>query len=129
MEFKTFFSPTSEDIRAASTSGHAVTITPEGVSVPDILWPLAYSLGAVSSDMKVSAVSSYVEEKKREALEAKVKERQAIKEVLIKAKDNPVVNFNADGTPSARKIMALYGSPVKKDLIDEIWDEIVQEGV
>ena len=129
MEFKKFFSPTSEEIRVSSTSGHVVTIEQKGTSVPDVLWGLAYSLGAVSEDMKVPVVDSYVEEKKKAFQEIKDKERADIKEILIKAKENPVVNFNADGTPSARKIMALYGSPVKKDLIDEIWDEIVQEGI
>ena len=127
MEFKNFISPTSDDIRVASTSGHIVTITSELTPVPEVLWSLAYASGALSEDMKVNKVSDYIAEKKKEQEDIKLKERQAIKEILLQAKENPVVNFNADGSPSARKIMALYGSPVKKDLIDDVWNEIVKE--
>jgi hypothetical protein len=126
MKFKKFRS-SGDPILVASTSGHAVTLTSEFTPVPSILWADAYSLGGISEDMGGSGMQEYIESKKAEKAEAIQNERDEIKEALRSIYSNPVGVIDSNGRLVHRKAIAAIGKPVKKDLIDELWNELVQE--
>ena len=128
MNYKQFRSP-GEDIRVASTSGHVMIISKELRDVPEFLWADAYAAGAVSSDMKVESITSYVEEQK-ELLKAKeIEEREAIKAKMRTILAEPVTFLDSKDRLIQRKVVGLLGQPIKRDLMDEIWAEIIEEGV
>ena len=126
MEFKKFRSP-GEPIRVVSTSGNIAIIDNDLASIPSDLWAQAYASGAISEDMKVSDMVSYISDKKKEQEDKELEERLAIKKVLKTAFDNPVGYVDKDSKPVVRKLLGLLGKPVKKDLIDSIWEELTQE--
>lgn len=126
MEFKKFRSP-GEPIRVASLSGHVAIIEKELIPVHPDLWALAYAAGALSEDMSVPDMKDYISSKKQEKEEEDLKERNKIKDVLRAAFKNPVSYTDKDGKPVVRKLLGLLGKPVKKDLIDSIWEELTQE--
>jgi hypothetical protein len=126
MQFKNFRSP-GDPIRVASVSGHVAYIEKEFIPVPSELWGLAYAAGALSSDMKVDDMSTFISEKKKEQEEQELKEREEIKDALREAFKNPVGYVDKEGRPVVRKVLGIIGKPVKKDMIDSIWDELVKE--
>ena len=126
MEFKNFRT-TGKPIRISDTSGHTVIITDELTKVPAILWGQAYSQGAISEDMKVESMSSYLEEKKVKLEQEEQEEREVIKKALLEVYNKPVGYVDKDGRPLTRKVLGLLNKPVKKIVIDSVWDEIVLE--
>jgi len=127
MEYKNFRSPHGDDIRVSSLSGHVATITSEFTPVPSSLWNEAYSLGAQSEDMNTSSMADFIELKKQEAIQEAAIERASIKEALRVAYDNPVSYVDKNNSVIHRKIIALLGKPIKKDLIDDLWNELAEE--
>lgn len=127
MEFKKFKSPTSEEIRVVDLSGHSATLSSEYTSIPNILWGQAYALGAISEDMQVNDMDSFINQKKREAEELINKEREEIKVVLKGILDNPQGFLDKEGKPLTRKVIGLMERPVKKDLVDSVWEELIKE--
>ena len=125
-EFKMFRS-VGEDIRVTSPIGHTAIITKELISLPSELWGNAYSQGAVSSDMKDTSFSNFIEEQKLKKEEEDAVERESIKESLRTIFNNPVGVTNAKGELIHRKAIATVGKPVKKDVLDSIWSELVEE--
>ena len=126
MKFKKFRS-LGDPIYIVSTSGHAASIHSDFTEIPSILWSEAYSKGAVSEDMSTSGMQEYIESKKREKQEEIEKEREEIKESLRSIFSNPVGVVDSSGKLVHRKAIAAIGKPVKKDLIDELWNELVKE--
>jgi hypothetical protein len=127
MEYKNFKSAGGELIQIHSLSGHSIVIGKEFKSVPDILWAQAYALGALSDDMQVTSVNNHIEEKRLEAVAKEAEEREAIKEKMQVAYQNPAIYLDAKGKLIQRKIISLLKATIKRDLMDEIWDEIVIE--
>lgn len=126
VEFKKFRSP-GEDIRVASLSGHIALITKELVPIPDFLWKEAYANGAISEDMKNNSMDSYIASKKLEKEQEELLEFEKIKNSLREIKDNPVGYVTSNGDLVHRKAIAAIGRPIKKDVIDKAWKEIVAE--
>ena len=127
MEFKKFRSPGIEEIRIADLSGHAATLSPEYTSIPSILWGQAYALGAISEDMQVNDMDSFISQKKREAEELVLKEREEVKVVLRQILKEPQGFLDKEGKPLTRKVIGLMEKPVKKDLVDSVWEELIKE--
>ncbi len=126
MEYKKFRSP-DKPIFISSTSGHSVSLHKELQEVPSILWAEAYAAGAISEDMQVSSMSSYLAEKEKEVKDQKNSEREELKKVLLGVYKNPVGFVDKDNRPLTRRIIGLINKPVKKDLVDSVWDEILSE--
>jgi len=128
MAYKQFKSPKG-DIRLSDTSGHVMILNEnEFRDVPEFFWHLAYANGALTPDMKIDSVISFVEEKRLEAIAKENAERAKIKEKMKYAYKEPITFVDQKGKLIQRKIVSLLGQPIKKDLMDEIWDEIVAEG-
>lgn len=127
MEFKKFRSPGIEEIRIADLSGHAATLSPEYTPIPSILWGQAYALGAISEDMQVNDMDSFISQKKREAEELVLKEREEVKVVLRQILKEPQGFLDKEGKPLIRKVIGLMEKPVKKDLVDSVWEELIKE--
>jgi len=127
MQYKKFRS-VNDDLRIASLTGHVMILGKEWRDVPEFLWADAYSLGAQAEDMKIESVSTFIEEKKQEAIEKEATERELIKTKMRQAYVEPVTFLDQKGKLIQRKIVALLGQPIKRDLMDEIWAEIVAEG-
>lgn len=126
MKFKQFRSG-GKDIRVVSTSGHVGLITSEFSPLPDVLWAEAYTSGAIAEDMKADDLSDFVAQKKQEKEDEELKERLEIKEILKGVFEQPVGYLDSKNNLVVRKVIGLIGRPVKKELIDSIWDEIVAE--
>jgi hypothetical protein len=127
MEYKNFKSAGGELIHISSLSGHQVVLGKEFKEVPDILWSQAYSLGALSEDMQVTSVKNHIEEKRLELLAQEAADRAIIKDKMQTAYQNPAIYLDAKSKLVQRKIISLLGKPIKRDLMDEIWAEIVTE--
>jgi hypothetical protein len=127
MEYKNFKSANGELIYLSSLSGHSVVVGKDFVEVPDCLWGMAYSLGALSEEMKVASVTNYIEEKRLEAEKEAAAERADIKEKMQIAYQEPALYLDAKNKLIQRKIVSLLGKPIKRDFMDEIWAEIVAE--
>jgi hypothetical protein len=127
MEYKNFKSAGGEFIHVQSLTGHSVVLGKEFREVPDILWSQAYALGAVSEDMQVTSVKNHIEEKRLEMLAKEAEERADIKEKMQVAYQNPAIYLDAKGKLIQRKIISLLKATIKRDLMDEIWAEIVTE--
>jgi hypothetical protein len=127
MEYKNFKSAGGESIHISSLSGHQVVLGKEFREVPDILWSQAYSLGALSEEMHVPSVKNHIEEKRLELLEKEAQDRQEIKSKMQVAYQNPAIYLDAKSKLIQRKVISLLGKPIKRDLMDEIWAEIVTE--
>jgi uncharacterized protein (UPF0335 family) len=125
-EFKRFRS-TGEELRLVSTSGHCFLIGKDLVSIPDFLWKEAYSLGAVSEDMKTDSMKEFIESEKEKLKRLQEEERAAIKAKIKEVFDNPVGYVDNTNRPIVRKIVAYTKRQLKRDLIDELWDEILAE--
>jgi hypothetical protein len=126
MEYKKFKSPKGE-IRLLSPDGHVMLLGKEFRDVPEFLWSDAYSKGALASDMKIDSVKNHIEEKRLELLAQEAKERELIKEKMQVAYQNPALYLDAKNRLIQRKIVSLLGKPIKRDLMDDIWDEIIIE--
>lgn len=126
MKFKQFRS-TGKDIRVVSTSGHVGLITSEFTPLPSVLWAEAYASGAVAEDMKVDNLDTFVASKKKEKEDEELKERLEIKAILKNVFANPIGYLDAKNNLVFRKVIGLVGKPVKKELVDSIWDEVVSE--
>lgn len=126
MEFKNFRT-TGDTIFISSLSGHSASIGKEFESVPSILWSQAYASGAISEDMQVNDMDSFINQKKREAEELVKKEREEIKVVLKGILNNPQGFLDKEGKPLTRKVIGLMERPVKKDLVDSVWEELIKE--
>ena len=126
MKFKQFRSD-GKDIRVVSTTGHVGLITSEFAPLPSVLWAEAYSAGAIAEDMKVDGMAEFVALKKQEKEDEDLKERLEIKEVLKKVFENPIGYLDSKNNLVFRKVIGLIGKPVKKELVDSIWDEVVEE--
>jgi hypothetical protein len=125
VQFKNFRSPDKhKDIRVTSLSGHVATISAEFSPIPDFLWRDAYASGAISEDMVVNDMDSYIQSKKAEQEAEAAEEFEAIKDALRKIMDQPVGYVNDKGELSHRKAIAAIGKPVKKDVIDKAWKEL-----
>jgi hypothetical protein len=127
MEYKNFKSANGEMIHINTLSGHQFILIGEFRELPDFAWGMAYSLGAVSEDMQVTSVKNYVEEKRLELLAQEAADRAKIKEKMQVAYTNPAVYLDSKHKLVQRKIISLLGKPIKRDLMDEIWAEIVAE--
>lgn len=128
-QFKNFRSP-GEDIRIVSTSGHIAIITKDLISLPDVLWKEAYASGAISEEMSIDKndeLSKYIEEQKKVAEDEAAKELAEIKETLRGIYHNPVGVVDDKGKLSTRKAIAAIGKPVKVDIINKLWAELVEE--
>lgn len=126
---KRFRSPNGKDIRVESLSGHIAIISSEFRELPEFLWSDAYAKGAVSEDMKTQSIDDYVEQKKLEQIEKEKVERDELKSILKNLFDNPKDVLDSKGNIVHRKVIQFVGKPVKKDIIDSIWSEIVTENI
>ena len=126
MRFKSFRSP-KEDIRVESDSGHMGYITKEFAPLPEVLWGAAYTFGAISEDVVVSDLDSFVIAKKKEQDAVEAVEYQSIKESLKVIFINPIGYLDKSNNLILRKVIAFIGRPVKRDLVDSIWEEVVSE--
>jgi hypothetical protein len=126
MKFKQFRSG-GEDIRVESRDGHMGYITNEFVSLPDVLWADAYSKGAIAEDMNVGGLDEFILSKKLEKEEEDKKEREEIKVILKGVFDSPIGYLDSKNNLVTRRVVSLIGKPVKKEIIDSIWEEIVAE--
>lgn len=126
MEYRKFRSP-SKPIFIASVSGHSISIGEDFTEVPDILWGQAYAAGALSEDMKIDSMASYLKEKEEEQEQERLKDREEIKKALLEVYKKPVGFVDNNNRPLTRKVLGLLQKPVKKDVIDSVWDEIVAE--
>lgn len=127
MEYKNFKSANGELIYIAALSGHLVVLTGEFKELPDILWSQAYALGALSEDMRVTSVVNHIEQKRLEAIAKEAEERASIKDRMQVAYQNPAIYLDSKDKLVQRKIVSLLNKPIKRDLMDEIWAEIVIE--
>lgn len=122
------FRSNGADIRVASLNGQVAIISSEFRELPESLWPEAYAMGAISSDMTAApSVTDYVQQKKKEQEEKEITERAELKTLFISLYDNPKDVVNNAGQLVHRKIVQLVGRPLKRDFIDEIWNEVVAE--
>ena len=122
------FRSNGKEIRVASTSGQVAVIGNEFRALPESLWGLAYAAGAISDDMTAAPTTEeYIEEKKREAEEKEARERAEIKKILAGLYEDPRDILNSQGKLIHRKVIQRIGIPVKKDIIDAIWEEVVAE--
>jgi len=126
MKFKKFRSG-GEDIRVVSTDGHMGYLTNEFTSLPDVLWADAYSKGAIAEDMNVGGLDEFILSKKLEKEEEDRKEKEDIKEILKTVFASPIGYLDSKNNLVARKVVGLIGKPVKKEVIEAIWEEIVAE--
>jgi len=127
MEYKKFRSGNGEMIHLFSTSGHAVVLVNDFREVPECLWSQAYSLGALSEDMQVISVKNHIEEKRLELIAKEIEERTIIKDKMQMAYIEPALYLDSKGKLIQRKIISLLGHTIKRDLMDDIWSEIVEE--
>lgn len=122
------FRSNGKDIRVASTLGQVAIISTEFRELPENLWALAYAAGAISEDMTAApSMEQYIEEKKKEAEQKEISEREEIKGILKSLYDNPKDILNNQGGLVHRKAVQFIGKPVKKDVLDAIWSEVVEE--
>ena len=126
MNTKMFRSP-GEDLHVSSKYGHTALITKEFIALPQELWSMAYAAGAVSEEMKDTSLSQYVADKKKEAEDEAAIERARVKSILKGLYDNPAKVVDNAGKISHRKAIVAIGSPIKKDLLDAIWQELTDE--
>lgn len=121
------FRSIGDDIIISNTLGHSAIITKELMPIPSILWGAAYAAGAVSEDMKDNNMATYIEEKKKEIEDAASIERSRIKGILKTLYNNPAKVVDANGKLSHRKAIVAIGAPVKRDILDAIWNELTEE--
>lgn len=126
IQFKQFRT-TGKDIRITSVSGHVAIITKEFSSIPSILWGEAYAAGAISEDMKSTDLNDFIEAEKTKKKEELDKEKEDLKNTLRTAFNNPISYVDKNNNPVHRKLIALIGKPIKKDLIDSLWNELIEE--
>ena len=121
---KKFKSPDGKDIRVSMLNGLCCTIGSEWREVPEGMWQVAYSLGAISGDMEGGSVEDKAAIKKAE-LEAEKKLLTAkITLVLKELFNKPDDNLDKNGNPLVRKISAIVGEPVAKAEMYAIWKEL-----
>ena len=122
------FRSNGEDIRVASLRGPVAIISKEFRELPESLWALAYAQGAISEDMTAApSMEEYIAEKKMEAEQKEISEREEIKNILKSLYENPKDIINGQGMLIHRKAIQFIGKPVKKDVLDSIWSEVVEE--
>ena len=122
------FRSNGKDIRVASLKGPVAIISKEFRELPESLWALAYAQGAISEDMTASpSIDQYILEKKKEQETKDLNERLEIKNILKSLFDNPKDIVNGQGLLIHRKVIQFIGKPVKKDILDSIWKEVVEE--
>lgn len=126
MEFKEFRSPKG-DLHLSSTSGHMAVLSSEFVSIPDILWADAYIKGAIASDTNVDNMDAFVQGKKEEQRIQEMLEREEVKLTLKTIFDSPIGFLNSKNGLIISKAVALIGKPVKREVIESVWDEVVAE--
>lgn len=124
---KKFRSPDGKEIRIATLSGHVAIIGNELRDLPELLWSPAYAAGAISEDIKSESMDDYIASKKKEAEEKDAQERSEIKGILQSLFENPKDYLDSKGNLVQRKVIPLIGKPIKKEVIDSIWAEIVKE--
>lgn len=122
------FRSNGKDIRVASVDGPVAIISNEFRELPESLWALAYAAGAISEDMiSAPSMDEYIAEKKKEAEQNEISEREEIKRILKNLYENPKDVINGQGMLIHRKAIQFIGKPVKKDILDSIWSEVVEE--
>ena len=114
-------------LRIDLPTGHMYTLFNEFIPLPQHVWAEAYSLGAVSEDVKNEDLNDYIKEKVGEAEEALLEERQKAKDILKVAFQEPFNLLDKNNKLIHRKAIALVGFPIKRDMLDEIWNELIEE--
>lgn len=130
MKYKKFKTPNGQSpVRVALLSGH-VTIIPNDkfVSLPEFFWAESYAAGAISEDMTESKT---VEEVNREEIEKVTRDREEfyekLKESLREIYSKPTGKVDRNGFPVYKQVVALVKKPVKKELIEKAWKEVILE--
>jgi hypothetical protein len=126
MQFKEFRS-TKGDLHLSSTSGHMAVISTEFTPIPDVLWADAYIQGAIASDTNVDSLDSFVQEKKEEQRIQEMLEREEVKLTLQTIFTNPVGFLDSKNNLVIRKVVSLLGKPIKREVIESVWEEVVAE--
>lgn len=122
------FKSNGEDIRVTSILGHVAIISKEFRELPEILWSEAYSKGAISSDMtSLPEIQEYIEDKKKEQKQKENEEIEYIKDKLRSIYLNPKDIIDNKGVLVHRKAIYSIGKPVKKDILDSLWSEVIKE--
>lgn len=126
--FKQFRSPKGTDLRVTNLAGHVAIIGKDFRELPESLWTEAYAAGAISEDMTAApSIDEYIQEKKLEQEKKEADELAELKSILSSLYDNPKDIVNSNGQLIHRKIIQFVGKPIKKDVIDTLWKEIVEE--
>ena len=113
------------DIRVALTSGHVTVIGKEPTDVSEVFWAEAYSLGAISGDMKETTIAEKAIKVKEDIAEKEAKELAGLTEVLKDLIDNPQGAIDKNNLPLVRKVSAMLGRPVKKPVMLKVWKELL----
>jgi hypothetical protein len=124
--FKRFRLPTDSEVWISNTLGHSVTLSKSFTEVHNSLWAQAYTVGAIAEDAKLIH-SSYIEEKKEEIKSQELQEREDIKAQMKVILDNPTQYLRADSSLHYQKVVSLLKKAYKKDYLEGIWKEIVEE--
>jgi len=118
----------SEDLRVVTMSGHITIIGQEYKELPEFFWSEAYSQGALSEDMTdKKTFDEAVAEKAAEVKKTDKEFFEFLKEQLKTIYDNPTGQVDKFGNPIYRRVVSLVKKPVKKELIQKAWGQIVKQ--
>lgn len=113
------------EIRVALTSGHVTVIGEEPTDVSDIFWSEAYSLGAISGDMKETTIADKAAKAEEEKIAQDAKDLAELTDVLKGLIDSPQGAIDKNNLPLVRKVSAMLGRPVKKPVMLKVWEELL----
>jgi hypothetical protein len=128
MDFKNFRSEKGV-LHVSCTSGHSAVITKEFSPIPEVLWGMAYTLGAIPEDTvsKTDATKEFIREQTKILQDKADLERDRYKAILEEAYDSPNSYVNIKGDLSYRKISKLFEEAISQETLEPIWLEILSE--
>ena len=126
MEFKKF-KIKKGSVLVSSTLGHSAVIGQEPVSIPEILWPIAYSLGCVPDEITGNDIDVIVALKAEEDRVAKATQREKRLNLLRSIVNEPKDYVNAQGYLVLGKTVSLFNEAVPIDELEALWEQVVSE--
>ena len=130
MRFKKFRAPSGQELMVSSTLGHMVMLNSSFTEIPEVLWKEAYSVGAISEDMKNNDdEAEWLNSKKEELKNKEQKEKEEMMLVLREIYADPGHKISKFGLPKIPEVTAMLGWKPEQSQVQELWEQITKETV
>jgi hypothetical protein len=129
MNFKRFRAQKGQEVVVSSTLGHMFTLSDSFQELPEVLWSIAYSVGAISEDMKGQDEELWISAKKEELKEKNNNEREQITSVLKEIFEEPGDKLTKFGIPKVAEVTAMLGWKPEQNVVSELWEQITKNNL